>query len=318
LSAGSVSAGHVDAIAHATRNLDGPALAEFNSLADDLLRDAERCGVDAFERNCKDLARFVKATQPGASDADEFEAQRKASEVKRWTDKQSGMRMTLLKLDPVRDAAFWAGVTSAHKSIRRQPGNERRAWGEITVDAVVAAVQAGTGAGGGMVTSRLNVLIDATSLTQGLHANSVCELSDATPLPISVVRQMACRAEIIPIVLDGRGVVLDVGVAQRLATPAQRHALRAMYRSCADPDCDTPFDETEAHHVIPFNQGGATDLANLLPLCKKNGCHTKYHEGGWKLTIDPTTRWITITRPDGITHYHGPSINRAQSGVAAA
>jgi hypothetical protein len=246
---------------------------------------------------------------------DEYERQRKESTVKRWTDKESGMRMTLLQLDPLRDAQFWAGVTHIHKTLRRQPGNDKRAWGEITVDAVVAAVQAG--GDGTPARVRINTLIDVTSLTTGAHANSICELSDGTPLPISLLRQLAAEAEIIPIVLNGKGQALDVGIAQRLATQAQRDALRAMYSTCADPDCPTPFDETEAHHIKPVKHGGATDLANLIPLCKKNGCHTKYHEGGWTLEID-TERNITITRPDGTIHYQGPSITRAPNGVAAA
>jgi hypothetical protein len=224
------------------------------------------------------------------------------------------MRMTLLKLDPLRDAQFWAGVTNIHKTLRRQPGSEKRAWGEITVDAVVAAVQAGSdGTPAGV---RLNVLIDVTSLTNGLHPNSVCELSDGTPLPISLLRQMAAEAEIIPIVLNGKGQALDVGMASRLATSAQRDALRAMHSTCIDPDCDTAFDDCEIHHIQPVKHGGPTDLALLAPLCKPNRCHTKYHEGGWTLEID-TERNITITRPDGTTHYHGPSITRAPNGVAA-
>ena len=91
-------------------------MAEFNSHAASLLADAERNGIEVFERNCRDLARFIKSTQPGASDMDELQRQRKDSSVKRWTDRESGMRMTLLKLDPVRDAQFWAGVTRMHKT----------------------------------------------------------------------------------------------------------------------------------------------------------------------------------------------------------
>jgi hypothetical protein len=223
--------------------------------------------------------------------------------------------MTLLTLDPVRDAQFWAGVTNTHKTIRRQPGADKRAWGEITVDAVVAAVQ--TGSNGTPAGVRLNVLIDVTSLTNGLHPNSVCELSDGTPLPISLVRQMAAEAEIIPIVLNGKGQALEVGMASRLATVAQRDALRAMHTTCIDPDCNTAFDDCEIHHIQPVKHGGPTDLGLLAPLCKPNRCHTKYHEGGWTLEIDEH-RNITITRPDGTTHYHGPSITRAPNGVAAA
>jgi hypothetical protein len=224
------------------------------------------------------------------------------------------MRMTLLKLDPVRDAQFWAGVTDMHKRLRRQPGADKRAWGEITVDAVVAAVQGGGHGKAPQV--RLNVLIDNDTMRSGLHPDSVCELSDGTPLPVSLVRQMAAEAEIIPIVLNGEGRPLDVGRAQRLATEAQRDALRAMYSTCIDPNCDTPFDECQAHHVDQWNQGGNTNLARLVPLCKRNGCHTKYHEGGWTLEIDEH-RNITITRPDGVIHYQAPSINRAPTGVAA-
>jgi len=314
LGAGSVSAGHVDAIAHATRGMEAPVLAEFNALADELLADAQRCGVDAFERNCKDLATFVKASQPGASDADELEAQRKASSVKRWTDKESGMKMTLLKLDPVRDAIWWAGVKRAKGLIQRRPGGDKLDWEQLLVEATVQAAQPGGDADGRVVT-QLHVLIDHDTLVAGLHAKSVSELSDGTPLPVSVIRQMACQAEIIPIVLNGQGQALDVGRAQRLATEAQRQALRAMYATCAIPGCVTPFDDCHIHHVDHFEDGGETNLDRMLPLCILGGCHTRVHEGGWQLDMDPTSRAITITRPDGVIHYHGPSINRAPNGI---
>ena len=119
-----------------------------------------------------------------------------------------------------------------------------------------------------------------------------------------------------PIVLDGDGIALDVGRSKRLATEAQRHALRAMYSTCAIPDCQTPFEDCHVHHVDEWHdQHGATDLNRLLPLCTLGGCHTRFHEGGWKLDLDPDTRWITITRPDGTTHHHGPSLNRTRTAA---
>jgi hypothetical protein len=316
LGAGAVSAGHVDAIAHATRGMDGSALAEFNALADDLLADAQRCSVDVFERNCKDLATFVKASQPGASDADELAAQRKASSVKRWTDKASGMRMTLLKLDPVRDAIWWAGIKRAKGQVQRRPGGDKLDWEQLLVDAVVEAAQPCSNSGDGRVATHLHVLIDYDTLVNGLHANSVSELSDGTRLPVSVIRHMACQAEIIPIVLDGQGQALDVGRSQRLATEAQRQALRAMYSTCAIPGCATPVDDCHVHHVDHFEDGGNTNLDRMLPLCILGGCHTRVHEGGWTLEMDPDDRSITILRPDGTLHYQGPSINLAPNGIA--
>ena len=46
----------------------------------------------------------------------------------------------------------------------------------------------------------------------------------------AAVRRLACDAQVIPIVLNGQGVVLDEGRAKRTATPEQRRALRAMHR----------------------------------------------------------------------------------------
>ena len=59
--------------------------------------------------------------------------------------------------------------------------------------------------------------------------------SDGQTLPPETVRRMCCDADIIPVVLDGAGVTLDVGRSRRVATADQRRALRAMYRTCGFP-----------------------------------------------------------------------------------
>ncbi|HZB41101.1 MAG TPA: HNH endonuclease signature motif containing protein [Ilumatobacter sp.] len=33
--------------------------------------------------------------------------------------------------------------------------------------------------------------------------------------------------------------------------------------------CTVPFDACQIHHVIPWDQGGRTDLQNLAPLCSR-------------------------------------------------
>ena len=170
----------------------------------------------------------------------------------------------------------------------------------MQVEALLAAVTSG-----GDVVVQLHVLIDLATLQDGLHANSVCELADGTALPVSVVRQMACEAEIIPIVLGGDGRALDIGRAARLATEAQRQALRAMHRTCIQPDCQVPFDECRIHHIVPWEHGGRTDLSNLAPLCESCKHHHDVHEGGWTLTMTPD-RVATWTRPDGTIYWTGP------------
>ena len=122
LACGNVSAGHVDALAGAIRNLDGTVAAEFVAHADDLLADAERMGVDVFERNCRELARQLNATHAAGSDADELDKQRAMSKVRRWTDKDTGMRHTHIELDPVRDAQLWAAIDQHRRTARSKPG----------------------------------------------------------------------------------------------------------------------------------------------------------------------------------------------------
>lgn len=306
LSSGAVSAGHVDAIAGAIRNLDEGIANEFLGLADELLADAERQGVDAFDRNCRDLARHLTATNAAGSESDELERQRAKSRVKRWTDRETGMRHTHIELDPVRDAKLWAAIDRARRGLRRKQGNGELAWDQLQVEALIEAVSGGEP---GERVVELSVLVDLDTLQNGLHANSICELADGTALPVSTVRQMACAADIIPIVLGGDRRALDVGRGARLATPAQRQALRAMHRTCIHPDCSVPYDDCRVHHLVPWEAGGASDLANLVPLCESGKHHHLVHEGGWGLTMT-TERVATWTRPDGEVYWTGSTIDR--------
>ncbi|MBE1609318.1 HNH endonuclease signature motif containing protein [Actinopolymorpha pittospori] len=104
------------------------------------------------------------------------------------------------------------------------------------------------------------------------------------PLSATLVRQLACDAEIIPVVLGGDGAVLDLGRGTRLFTYSQRHALaeRDGY-FCHFPDCRRPEKWTEAHHIKHWVDGGATDLNNGVLLCQHH--HTVIHTQGWTVRM---------------------------------
>jgi hypothetical protein len=86
-----------------------------------------------------------------------------------------------------------------------------------------------------------------------------------------------------------------------------------MYRTCAHPGCAVRFADCTIHHVIPWHQGGRTDVPNLLPLCSKH--HHLVHEGGWHLSLHPD-RTITLSRPDHTIQYSGSTVDVAPSGTA--
>ena len=155
------------------------------------------------------------------------------------------------------------------------------------------------------------VVIDWQTLLNGPHPHSIIDPGTGVELPIDTIRRMACTANIIPVILNSDGVVLDLGRSQRLANTAQRRALRVMYSTCAIPWCTVRFDHCQPHHLVPWdpaNGAGATDMANLLPLCSRH--HHAVHEGHWKLTLDPTTRLLTIRLPNGALHAHPPPHSR--------
>jgi hypothetical protein len=148
-----------------------------------------------------------------------------------------------------------------------------------------------------------------------LHDASVCETADGQPIPPQAARRRACESEVLPIVLDGAGAVVDLGRSARVASREQRRALRAMYRTCAHPGCTVRFADCDIHHVVEWHRGGMTDLANMAPLCTRH--HHLVHEGGWTLSLDPD-RTITLRRPDGAVHFRGSTVDVAAAGVGGS
>ena len=100
---------------------------------------------------------------------------------------------------------------------------------------------------------------------------------------------------------------LDVGRASRVVTPAQHRALAVRDGGCVFPGCSRPLTWCEAHHLIHWLDGGPTDLANLILLCRAH--HRAVHEGGWQLARDPDGR-LTATPPHRrhrTARRHGPA-----------
>ena len=102
-------------------------------------------------------------------------------------------------------------------------------------------------------------------------------------------RRLACRAGIIPMVLDGDSVVLDMGREQRLFDRYQRIAMAQRFGGCAAESCDRPPSWTEAHHRRPWHQGGRTDLGDGLPLCPPHH-HMADHPDRWDMKTMPSGR----------------------------
>jgi hypothetical protein len=74
---------------------------------------------------------------------------------------------------------------------------------------------------------------------------------------------------------------LEVGRATRVVSATQGTALAVRDGGCVFPGCDRPLAWCEAHHLRHWLHGGATDLANLVLLCRAH--HRAVHDGGQHL-----------------------------------
>ena len=133
------------------------------------------------------------------------------------------------------------------------------------------------------------VSVGLVALQSGLGAAAVdtgCRLSAGE------ARRLACRAGIIPMVLDGESVPLDLGRERRLFSKHQRIALAQQYGGCAAANCDRPPAWTEAHHLDAWAADGRTDLHRGLPLCPS------HHR-----MADHPERWDMRRLPDGAVRF---------------
>lgn len=77
--------------------------------------------------------------------------------------------------------------------------------------------------------------------------------------------RLSCASPMARCLLAGT-VPLELGRTVRIASEAQYRALVARDRGCAVRGCDRPASWCTPHHILPWQHGGATDLANLVLL----------------------------------------------------
>ena len=111
----------------------------------------------------------------------------------------------------------------------------------------------------------------------------VVATEDGSHVPAGTSRRLSCDAEAVRVERGPDGSVLDVGRRMRTVDWRLRKALDVRDRGCRFPGCGSRH--TQAHHVIPWAEGGKTSLDNLILLCRFH--HRAVHEGGWRVEMDP-------------------------------
>ena len=176
---------------------------------------------------------------------------------------------------PLVDGEAWIAQLDAYTESRRRTALEERdpAGTSLTpeqrrADALIAMImnhaegRSAPKVGGDR--PRVVVTVDYAKL---LADATAAGLIGEEPLSAGDLRRLCCDADLLPAVLGGPSTVLDVGRDHRLVPADLRAALVLRDGGCVFPGCHARPSPCEAHHVIPWWQGGVTALSNLVLLC---------------------------------------------------
>ena len=315
LAAGELSFAHAAVLAHGTQDLPAPTVME----AEPVLVDAA-CRLDP-PRLRRLVAHLHQVADPdGASEQTQRQHQRRGMWVSPTFE---GMVAIAGLLEPEAGETLLAALEPLARPTTaddQRSGAQRRA--DALAELARRALEGGRLPHTGGVRPQLTVTIELASLLGG-HGTPGGEGAWAGPLPAETAQRLVCDAAVtraiitrrhdgdgdpdglagrlraamrlLPPTLGGaRSQLLELGRTTRVVSPAQRAALAVRDGGCVFPGCDRPLAWCDAHHLRHWLHGGATDLANLVLLCRAH--HRAAHEGGWQLHRHPNGE-LTATPP---------------------
>ncbi|MEC5168702.1 HNH endonuclease signature motif containing protein [Glaciihabitans sp. GrIS 2.15] len=303
------------------------ALAQASPRADasDLL--AAQDALVAFARECPaDLVRRVANSWREALDVDGIEPREEALAALislRRTIRPNGMKRYIIDADPIGAAYLDAAIDSHVGANIRRPSfdapqgglgeaanhdaaNGDAANGDAAADDALITQRSIAQLGAeaifelarhGIDCTNTEIPIRATTIVVRMSLESLLSgLGEANidgieqPISAGTARRLAAEAQIIPMVLGGDSEILDLGVAQRLFSRAQKIAMAERFGGCAWRNCQLPPSHTEAHHVVWWGRSGPSNLQNGVLLCSKH--HHEVHRNNWMIEVRGDVPWF--------------------------
>jgi uncharacterized protein DUF222/HNH endonuclease len=129
-----------------------------------------------------------------------------------------------------------------------------------------------------------------------------CEIEDGPAIDADAARRLACNARRQTVVEDESGLPVRLGRMTREPPAWMVRHLKYRDGECRFPGCGSKR-FTQAHHIVWWDQGGGTDLENLVLVCTFH--HRLVHEYGWRVRReeDGTVSWF---RREGQPYTSGP------------
>ncbi len=98
------------------------------------------------------------------------------------------------------------------------------------------------------------------------------------------LRQALCNGGAVPMTLNGKSRILDLGQEERFFPDYMREAIIALYGGCIMPGCTVPPEYLEIHHYDFYADGGRTAIHLGAPFCPD--AHHGIHSGLFQVIRD--------------------------------
>ncbi|WP_250246808.1 HNH endonuclease signature motif containing protein [Aeromicrobium sp. Leaf245] len=302
LAAGVISTKQADLISRVLAKLPDDVTPEQRERCEEtLLRDAQRLTLKDLRLRGARITEVYRKTVDEV-DADEDELLRKKEEAARaktsfsmWDNNDGTVtgRFTL----PEAQGAMLKTALDALAAPHQKVGTVNAATGQMdevgfgqtypqrlghAFATLVEHIPADSLPSNGGVSAVVTVNLDLDTLMGGVKAAG---LSDGTRISAGEARRLACSAQIVPMVLNGKPLPLDLGSANRYFNRSSRRAMEKRDGGCTTPGCDRDARWTEAHHLNPYAISKTTDIRDGALLCPFH--HHRAHEQGWVGRINP-------------------------------
>ena len=272
-------AGGAITVEHAAVAVGAAAKTSAEQVDDELSKLAETSSVDVFAEQSR---RWVNRNQP--DDGSElYQRQRRSRLFKNWVN-EDGMGVLLAELDPTSYQQVLKAINVEYDRLWRDDGgrdgtpDDVRTAQQRKADAFVALITDAGRRGPGSTRMQLIAVADIERL-RGDNPTGVAEIVGGEALPQTVLERLMCNATVTGVVFDGKGEPIWVGRDRRFPTEAQIKAIIARDRHCTGTDCAAGPERCEIHHIVPWEQGGLTDIDKMCLACPH--CHHNIHDRGY-------------------------------------
>ena len=289
LAAGDITMDHAAALVTAAEQC-GAAVVDGDS---DLLERAGKSSSESFARQAR---RFAAAESPDRGEA-LLERQRQARTASAFVDPDTGMGKVFGAFDPIsfnlieqvvdgHTDALWradGGRDGQPEQVRTSQQRRADALFELITgrDALTRQTLESAADGGNSVARAKDIRAKATAqlvavadigVLDGTNPGGRCEIIGTGPVPPGVLAQLSPDTRLTGMIFAGRGRPLWMGRSIRLANAHQHLAVAVRDRGCVT--CGAPMHRCEIHHIREWENGGPTDIDNLMALC---GPHHRAH-----------------------------------------